>query len=157
VELMIEAKKRAEIDIFGFCLMSNHWSRRAGMVRPRRDRDLAGCFSWLINTHVTRYRAYYRRTSGHLCQGRYKSFAVEDVNVDYRPEESARRIRAGFRGRECGFSSRIRSARRICRLFCRAVDGGGETPFLLVLGLTPPRWAAARTKALLQMQARSGK
>jgi putative transposase len=38
-ELMIDAKKRAQIEIFGFCLMSNHWHL---VVRPRQDRDLAG-------------------------------------------------------------------------------------------------------------------
>jgi len=47
------------------------------VARPRRERDLAAYFSWLTNTHVKRYRAPYRRTSGHLYQGRYMSFAVE--------------------------------------------------------------------------------
>ena len=75
VDLMIDAKERADIEVFGFCLMSNHWHM---VVRPRRDRDLAAYFSWLTNTHVKRYRAHYRRTGGHLYQGRYKSFAVED-------------------------------------------------------------------------------
>lgn len=74
-ELMIQAKERAQIEIFGFCLMSNHWHL---VVRPRRDHDLAAYFSWLTNTHVKRYRAHYRRTSGHLYQGRYKSFVVEE-------------------------------------------------------------------------------
>ena len=39
VDLMIDAKERADIEVFGFCLMSNHWHM---IVRPRRDRDLAG-------------------------------------------------------------------------------------------------------------------
>jgi len=30
------------------------------------------------HTHVKRYRSHYRRTSGHLYQGRYKSFPVAD-------------------------------------------------------------------------------
>jgi putative transposase len=75
VELMIAAKQRAEIEIFGFCLMPNHWHI---VLRPRRASDLADYLSWLTNTHVKRYRAHYRRTSGHLYQGRFKSFAVEE-------------------------------------------------------------------------------
>ena len=75
VELIIQAKERADVEIFGFCLMPNHWHV---VVRPRRDGDLAGYFSWLTNTHVKRYKSHYRRTSGHLYQGRYKSFAVEE-------------------------------------------------------------------------------
>ncbi len=74
-ELMVEARQWAGVDIFGFCLMPNHWHL---VLRPRRDRDLAGYFSWLANTHVKRFRARYRGTSGHLYQGRYKSFAVEE-------------------------------------------------------------------------------
>lgn len=75
VELMIAAKQRAEIEIFGFCLMPNHWHL---VLRPRRGGDLAAYLSWLTNTHVKRYRAHYRRTSGHLYQGRFKSFAVQE-------------------------------------------------------------------------------
>ena len=75
IELIAQAKQRADIEIFGFCLMPNHWHL---VVRPARDGDLARYFSWLTNTHVKRYRSHYRRTSGHLYQGRYKSFAVEE-------------------------------------------------------------------------------
>ncbi len=74
-DLMVDAKEEAEIEVFGFCLMSNHWHM---VVRPRRDQDLARYFSWLTNTHAKRYRAHYRRTSGHLYQGRYKSFVVQE-------------------------------------------------------------------------------
>jgi len=48
------------------------------VLRPRRDQDLAGYLSWLTNTHVKRYRSHYPSTSGHLYQGRYKSFAVQE-------------------------------------------------------------------------------
>ena len=27
-DLMVDAKEKAEVEVFGFCLMSNHWSRR---------------------------------------------------------------------------------------------------------------------------------
>jgi putative transposase len=75
VELILQAKQHADIEIFAFCLMPNHWHL---VVRPAHDGDLAGYFSWLTNTHVKRYRSHYRRTSGHLYQGRYKSFAVQE-------------------------------------------------------------------------------
>lgn len=75
VDLLMQGKERAEIELFGFCLMPNHWHM---VVRPRRSSDLAAYLSWVTNTHVKRYRAHYRRTSGHLYQGRYKSFPVQE-------------------------------------------------------------------------------
>ena len=75
LQLLLDGKQKAEIELFGFCLMPNHWHL---VLRPKRDRDLAAYLSWVTNTHVKRYRSHYRRTSGHLYQGRYKSFPVED-------------------------------------------------------------------------------
>jgi putative transposase len=75
LDLLLEGKEKAQIELFGFCLMPNHWHL---VLQPKGDRDLAGYLSWVTNTHVKRYRAHYRRTSGHLYQGRYKSFPVED-------------------------------------------------------------------------------
>ncbi len=77
-QLMIEARARADVELFGYCLMPNHWHL---VLRPRGDRDLAGYMAWLSNTHVKRYRARHPSTSGHLYQGRYKSFPVaEDLD-----------------------------------------------------------------------------
>jgi putative transposase len=75
VDLLIDAKQRAAVELFGFCLMTNHWHL---VLRPKGMGDLAAYLSWLSNTHVKRYRAHYRRTSGHLYQGRYKSFPVQE-------------------------------------------------------------------------------
>ena len=74
-ELLLDGKDKADVDLFGFCLMTNHWHL---VLRPQRDVDLAGYLSWVTNTHVKRYRAHYSRTSGHLYQGRFKSFAVQE-------------------------------------------------------------------------------
>jgi len=81
LQLLPDGKDKAKIELFGFCLMPNHGSTELAEVwhlvlRPRGDRDLARYLSWVTNTHVK--RAHYRRTSGHLYQGRYKSFPVED-------------------------------------------------------------------------------
>ena len=73
--VLAEAMARfPSIELLAFCLMPNHWHL---ICRPKHDADLAAFMSWLTNTHVKRYRAHYRRTSGHLYQGRYKSFPVE--------------------------------------------------------------------------------
>jgi putative transposase len=74
-DLMVLAKEKADVELFGFCLMPNHWHL---VLRPQKAGDLSGYLSWLTNTHVKRYRAHYPNTSGHLYQGRYKSFAVQE-------------------------------------------------------------------------------
>lgn len=74
-QILLDGKEHAKIELFGFCLMSNHWHL---VLRPRRNVDLAAYLSWVTNTHVKRYRAHYQRTSGHLYQGRFKSFAVQE-------------------------------------------------------------------------------
>jgi len=75
LQILCDGKQKADVELFGFCLMSNHWHL---VLRPKGDGDLASYLSWVTNTHVKRYRAHYRRTSGHLYQGRYKSFPVEE-------------------------------------------------------------------------------
>lgn len=75
LQLLLDGKEKSHIELFGYVLMPNHWHL---VLRPRRDVDLGAYLSWVTNTHVKRYRAHYRRTSGHLYQGRYKSFPVQD-------------------------------------------------------------------------------
>jgi putative transposase len=75
LKLLVDGKEKADVEVFGFCLMPNHWHL---VLRPKTDTDLAAYLSWVTNTHVKRYRVHYRRTSGHLYQGRYKSFPVEE-------------------------------------------------------------------------------
>jgi putative transposase len=74
IDLLVEAKEHAEIELFAYCLMPNHWHLA---LRPKGPRDMAKYLSWVTNTHVKRYRAHYKNSSGHLYQGRYKSFPVE--------------------------------------------------------------------------------
>jgi putative transposase len=73
-KLLAEGRERANVELFAFCLMGNHWHV---LLRPKGDRDLAAYLSWVTNTHVKRVRAHRPGTSGHLYQGRYKSFPVQ--------------------------------------------------------------------------------
>jgi putative transposase len=78
LQLLLDGKDKANIELFGFCLMPNHWHL---VLRPKGNADLAAYLSWVTNTHVKRYRSRYKSTSGHLYQGRYKSFPVQqDTN-----------------------------------------------------------------------------
>jgi putative transposase len=60
--------------MLGYCLMSNHFPL---VLQPNRDGNLSTCMHWLQNTHVHRYHSYYQ-SSGHLWQGRFKSFPIEE-------------------------------------------------------------------------------
>jgi putative transposase len=54
--------------------MPNHFHL---LVKVQKSQDLSRGMQWFMTTHVRRYHRHYR-SSGHLWQGRYKSFAIED-------------------------------------------------------------------------------
>lgn len=71
-----EATERFGIRILAYAVMPNHWHL---LLHPRNDGDLSRCMQWLGNTHTRRFHAETRTIgAGHLYQGRYKSFLVED-------------------------------------------------------------------------------
>src|SRR5438067_7819062 len=75
IKLLGEALQRFEVDLLAFCLMSNHWHL---LLRPRRDGALSRMLGWLTVTHARRHHAQYPNPgSGHLYQGRFKSFPVQ--------------------------------------------------------------------------------
>jgi putative transposase len=56
--------------------MGNHWHL---VLRPRKDDALGRMMSWVGVTHVRRHHAAHRTTgAGHVYQGRFKSFPVQD-------------------------------------------------------------------------------
>src|SRR5690349_15522670 len=75
VKLLVEAFARFEVDLLAFCLMPNHWHL---LVRPRTARSLSRCMAWIAVTHARRHHKHYPNPgSGHLYQGRFKSFPVQ--------------------------------------------------------------------------------
>ncbi|MBU4377436.1 MAG: transposase [Candidatus Omnitrophica bacterium] len=76
VELMKEAKKKYEIKIFAYCLMPNHFHI---VMMPIRAGELSKYMQWLMTSHVRRYHRHYE-TSGHVWQGRFKSFIIQEDN-----------------------------------------------------------------------------
>jgi putative transposase len=73
--VMVEAMARHPIRLLGYCLMPTHWHF---VLWPGRDGDMTAFLRWLTHTHSKRWQAqYHRGGSGHVYQGRFKSFPVE--------------------------------------------------------------------------------
>ena len=73
LDLLGEARKRYGIKLFAYCLMSNHFHL---LLQTTKGADLCRCMQWLMTSHVRRYHRHYG-TSGHVWQGRFKSFIVQ--------------------------------------------------------------------------------
>jgi putative transposase len=72
---LIEAREKVPLRILGYCVMPNHWHL---LLWPAADGELAKFMMQLTNTHVRRWlTAHDQVGTGHLYQGRYKSFATQ--------------------------------------------------------------------------------
>ena len=72
--LMEEALTQNPTRILAFCLMPTHWHF---VLWPQADNELTAFLRWLTLTHAVRWHTHYHSLgSGHLYQGRFKSFPV---------------------------------------------------------------------------------
>jgi len=74
VELLKEAMQRFCVRLYAYCLMPNHFHL---LVAPESADDLSKLMQWFMTSHVRRYHRHYG-TNGHIWQGRFKSFIVQD-------------------------------------------------------------------------------
>ena len=73
--IMSEVQERVEMRILAYCLMPNHWHL---VLWPREDGDLSAFIRLLTLTHTQRWHAHRQSAgTGHLYQGRFKSFVVQ--------------------------------------------------------------------------------
>ncbi len=73
--VLAQAVVRHEMRLLAYCLMPNHFHL---LLWPREDGDLSQFMRWLTVTHTQRRHAHHRTAgTGHLYQGRFKSFPVE--------------------------------------------------------------------------------
>ncbi|MGA2442100.1 MAG: transposase [Tepidisphaeraceae bacterium] len=73
--VLVLAHRRAPIRILDWCLMSNHWHL---VLWPREDGELSAFMRWLTLTHAQRWKHSHAAVGhGHLYQGRFKSFPIE--------------------------------------------------------------------------------
>ena len=91
-----EAVTRYDMRLLAYCLMPNHFHL---VVWPRLDGELTQFMRWLTMTHTQRWHAHrHSAGSGHLYQGRFKSFPVQDDGhlltvcryVEQRPSRAGR-------------------------------------------------------------------
>ena len=74
--VLAEAVERSQTRLLAYCLMPNHWHL---VVWPRKDGELSKFVGWLTLTHTQRWHAHRRSTGcGHVYQGRFKSFPVQE-------------------------------------------------------------------------------
>lgn len=70
-----EAVVREPLPIFAYIVMPNHWHF---VVRPDTDSQVSDFFRWMTHTHSMRWHAHYHTEgTGHLYQGRFKTFPIE--------------------------------------------------------------------------------
>lgn len=80
-KILAEAVERVETRLLAYCLMPNHWHL---LVWPREDGELSRFVGWLTLTHTQRWHAHRHSIGyGHVYQGRFKSFPVEEDDHFY--------------------------------------------------------------------------
>jgi len=71
-----QAVERTQTRLLAYCLMPNHWHL---VVWPRKTGELSRFVGWLTLTHTQRWHAHRHSIgSGHLYQGRFKSFPIQE-------------------------------------------------------------------------------
>ncbi|MEK7760738.1 MAG: transposase [Nitrospirota bacterium] len=73
ITLLREASRRIPMRLLAYCLMPNHFHLA---LWPHHDGDLSRWMHWLLTAHVRRYHRWHH-SSGHLWQGRFKAFPIE--------------------------------------------------------------------------------
>src|SRR6266571_1693745 len=68
------ADEHVPMRLLAFCLMPNHFHL---VLWPREDGQLSDYVGWLLTAHVRRYHQHYH-SSGHVYQGRFRSFPIQE-------------------------------------------------------------------------------
>ena len=74
VRLFDAANEIVPMRVLAYCLMPNHFHL---VLWPRGEGGLSCWMQWLLTTHVRRYHKNHA-TSGHVWQGRFKAFPIQE-------------------------------------------------------------------------------
>jgi len=112
INLIGLACDRVVVRVLGYCLMPNHFHL---VLWPRGDGDMSRWMQWLMTSHVRRYHRHYR-SSGHVWQGRFKAFPIQQnehlLTVLRYVEANALRAKLVRRSEEWRWSSLAEWSRR---------------------------------------------
>jgi len=72
--LAVRACRRVPMDVLAYCLMPNHLHF---VLRPPSDDSLSRWMHWISASYIHRYRKRHGG-SGHLWQGRFKAFPIQE-------------------------------------------------------------------------------
>jgi len=76
--ILVEGKTKFDMRILAYCLMPNHFHL---VLWPMEDGDLQRFMQWVTLTHTQRWHSQNKTIgTGHLYQGRYKSFLIQKDN-----------------------------------------------------------------------------
>jgi len=95
-QVLSEAVERSGTRLLSYSVLPNHWHL---LVWPREDGELSRFVGWLTLTHTQRWHAHRGSTgSGHVYQGRFKSFPVAEDKHFYAVARYVERnpLRAGL-------------------------------------------------------------
>jgi putative transposase len=73
IDLLRHASDRIPMRVLAYCLMPNHFLLA---LWPSHEGHLSRWMQWLLTTHVRRYHRWHN-SSGHIWQGRFKAFPIE--------------------------------------------------------------------------------
>lgn len=75
-QILAEGLQRYACRILAYQLMPNHWHL---VLQPTEDGGMSNFLRWVSLTHTMRLHAHYKTGGqGHIYQGRFKSFPVQD-------------------------------------------------------------------------------
>jgi putative transposase len=74
IKLLRQAHDRSDMRLLAYCLMPNHFHL---LLWPRADGQLSDYMMWLLTAHVRRYHQHYH-SSGHVWQGRFRAFPIQE-------------------------------------------------------------------------------
>jgi putative transposase len=131
-----QAISRYDMRLLAYCLLPDHFHL---VLWPRDDGDLSAFMRWLTMTHTQRWHAHHRTAgTGHLYQGRFKSFPVQSdehlLTVCRYVERNALRADLVARAEDWRWGS----------LWVRRAKGRAERPPLAPWPIERPRGWTAR-------------